>query len=79
MNVWQLGMCPSLEAAHVCSWQGDLDRHQKLQQPLRIGGFDGMGEQEEEEVEAVVDLRLPWHASYPRGTAQGCSGRSGSS
>lgn len=49
MNVWQLGMCSSREVAMCRVGRGDLDRHQKLSQPLRIGGFDGMGEREEEE------------------------------
>lgn len=49
VNVWQLGMCSSREVAMCRVGRGDLDRHQKLSQPLRIGGFDGMGEREEEE------------------------------
>lgn len=62
------------------SWQrGGLDGHQKLHQPLRIAGFDGMGEQEEEKAETAVDFMPLWLASYTVGTAERCSGRSGSS
>lgn len=72
--------CAPLESLPMCRvGTGDLDRHQKLRQPLRIRGFDGIGEREEEEAETVLDFMLPWLASRTLGTAQRCSGGSGSS